>query len=452
MNPSLFKNVVPEEKLNPKYQHMQVHTVAEPARIIADIMFHNFPNPDLNFIEQFQTTGFDSRIFELYLFSYFYNGGYRVTRDHEQPDFIISNDRGLKVAIEATTVNPTSSIPPSLSGADYAKLSENESQKRLNDELPIRFGSPLFSKLNKRYWDLPQCKNIPIVFAIEAFFEEGSLYFSDSALGQYLYGLKHFPDWTEDGKLIVKTSEIKEHALGTKIIPSNFFKQPNAEHISAVIFSNSGTFAKFQRMGYIASYHRGNLVYIRKGVCYNFRPEATEPLEFSYNLDDPLIIENWGQGLMVFHNPKALYPIPRGYFKDAGESYLKDGQVKTDLPSFYPYMSMTLCTSFNLEDKPPIESITKYEYYSFKPARNPAVDLISLEKEWWADKERILLGSVLLDTIDNDWVYVILGRDEKGTFRWIDGQVSIEDREEARKGLIQKMKEIIATGQRIFKQ
>ena len=450
MNHELFKLVVPEEKLNPHFLHMLTHTSAEPARTMAEAVFRYFPNPDGNFIEQFQTTGYDSRIFELYLFAYFYNSGFTVNRDFDQPDFTITRNE-LSVAVEATTANPIQLTPPS-PARGIQELSEEEFQKKLSDELPIRFGSPLFSKLNKRYWDLPQCQNQPIVLAIEAFFEEGSLYFSDSSLSQYLYGLKHFPDWTEDGKLVVRSSPIEEHSWKAKIIPSNFFKQPGTEHISAVIFSNSGTYAKFQRMGYLAGYHRGNLTFVRKGICYSFKPNATKPLPFAYDLDDPLVVENWGQGLMVLHNPNALHPIPGDYFPEVAESYLKNDLVKTDLPSFYPYMSQTLCVSFTLDDQPPVESITKHEYYSFNPAKNPAVDLISRDKEWYADKDRIILGAILLDTIDNDWVYIILGRDGKGVFRWIEGEVSIVDRDKARERLVKKMKSILLTGQMVFPQ
>jgi len=450
MNRDLFKPLVPTERLNSNFVHMQTHPSAEPAKMMAETVFRDFPNPDGNFVEQFQTTGYDSRIFELYSFAYFYYSGFSVSRDFDQPDFIIERN-GINAAVEATTVNRTQPMPLETTRENH-ELSDEELQKRLSDELPIRFGSPLFSKLNKRYWDLLQCKNIPIVLAIEAFFEDNSLYFSDYSLSQYLYGLRHFPDWTEEGKLVVKTSPIEEHSWKAKIIPSNFFKQPDTEHISAVIFSNSGTYAKFQRMGYQAGYHRGNLTFIRKGICYNFKPNATKPLPFSYDLDEPLVVETWGQGLMVLHNPNALHPIPRGYFKDAAESYLKDGSVKTDLPSFYPYMSQTLCVSFGLDDQPPIKSITKHEYYSFNPAKNPAVDLISRDKEWYADKDRIIIGAVLLDTVDNDWVYIILGRDQAGTFRWIEGEVSIENRDKARESLIKKMKSILLTGQRVFPQ
>jgi hypothetical protein len=180
--------------------------------------------------------------------------------------------------------------------------------------------------------------------------------------------------------------------------------------------------------------------------------EYSADYQAGYNWEEPPITETWGQGLMVLHNPNALHPIPRDYFPDAAESYLEAGVVKTDLPPFYPYMSQTLCVAFNLDVQPPIESITKNEYYSFKPFKNPAVDLYSRDKEWYADKDRIILGAVLLDTVDNDWVYIILGRDEKGVFRWIEGEVSIEDRDKARDNLVRKMTSILLTGQKVFPQ
>ena len=52
-------------------------------------VFDSFEDPDGNFKEQFQTTGFDSRFFELYLYSYFSRSGFSVDRSHPYPDFIV---------------------------------------------------------------------------------------------------------------------------------------------------------------------------------------------------------------------------------------------------------------------------------------------------------------------------------------------------------------------------
>jgi len=451
----LFEPVVDAEKLNPAFVHMRTSPASEPARLMAKEVYQEFPNPDGNFVEQFQTTGYDSRIFELYLYAYLSRSQYRVNRDCEQPDFIVAKE-GVTVAIEATTVNPTQ-LENGINSHHLGELTQEELQEKLNNELPIRFGGPLFSKLSKRYWELEQCRAIPLVFAIEAFHEEGSLYFSDSSLAQYLYGLKQFPDWMEDGHLVVRSERLQKHKLGVKLIPSNFFEQPDTEYVSAVIFSNSGTYAKFLRMGYQAGYHHGNFQMIRSGNCYNPDPDATEPLQFAYELDDPPILEGWGQGLVVLHNPRALFPVPRGYFVDAAETYIEDGQVKSDVPRFHPYMSQTLQIRLKrgLIDSPeacklPIESILECEFNSQKPARHPATTTLAVEKEWFADRDRIILGALLLDRTDDDWVYVVLGRDEMGTFRWIDGESSIQGRDRARQRLLATMRRILKSGRKVL--
>jgi len=453
----LFKPIVDAKKLNKAFEYMRTSHVSEPARLMANEIFQDFPDTDGNFVEQFQTTGFDSRIFELYLYAYFLRSGYSVNRAHEQPDFIVTKG-GVAVAIEATTVNPTQT-EDTVDTRRIVNLTTEELREKLENELPIRFGGPLFSKLNKEYWRLEQCRGIPIVLAIEAFQEEGSLYFSHSSLGQYLYGQRHYSDWTEDGHLIVKSTEIKDHKWGAKAIPSNFFGQPNAEYVGAVVFSNSGTHAKFSRMGYQAGYYRGNIQGIRRGTCWNPDPDATTFMEFSYEIDDPPVAESWGQGLVVFHNPYALFQVPRGYFVDAAEMYVKDGQIKSDVPHFFPYMSQTLFVPVDRgpfdsaeAGKLPIESLLKYEFDALKPARHATTPTIAVEKEWFADRQRIILGALLLDRTDEDWIYVVLGRDQLGTFRWIDGEVSIANCDQARERLLAKMLKILESGQRVFPQ
>lgn len=42
------------------------------------------------------------------------------------------------------------------------------------------------------------------------------------------------------------------HRWGPKEIPAGFFRLPGAENISAVIFNNSATISKFNRMGLLA--------------------------------------------------------------------------------------------------------------------------------------------------------------------------------------------------------
>ena len=49
--------------------------------------------------------------------------------------------------------------------------------------------SPLFTKLNKKYWELPHVAGKPLILAIQDFHTAGALMTSDVPLVRYLYGL-----------------------------------------------------------------------------------------------------------------------------------------------------------------------------------------------------------------------------------------------------------------------
>ncbi len=442
----LFKLAVVADKQNRDFELLRTWPGAEPARLIMNRVFEGFPDKDGNFVEQFQTTGFDARLFELYLYAYFSTSGYQVVRDFDKPDFIVTDHAGVTAAIEATTVNPIQNKSGIAKKIPFEDLPAEKLRERIENELPIRFGSPLFSKLQMRYWDLPQCRGIPLVFAIEAFHQDGPVFPSSNALGDYLYGLRHFPTWTDDGKLIVESKQIETHQLGTKIIPSNFFKQPNTEYISAVLFTNSGTLSKFTRMGYQAGLHRGNLKITRIGTCYNPDPNAVDPFVFRYNLDNPPLLETWGQGLMVFYNPNAINPLPKEFFKEAARSYIDNGQLASDMPPFYPYSSMTeaaLLKGFGIDStnkQPPIFSLLRSEFDSKVPRRQPTVDFLYIEKEWYRSEAGNLVGVVNYDLSDKDWSYVMLAPDQQGVFRAIDLGTNYPRQSDAKEKLLSVMR------------
>ena len=69
-------------------------------------IFTDFVDRDGNFVEQFQTTGFDQRTWELFLFAYLHNAGFSFDVSHSRPDFVCEKG-GEWIAIEATTANPS---------------------------------------------------------------------------------------------------------------------------------------------------------------------------------------------------------------------------------------------------------------------------------------------------------------------------------------------------------
>ena len=229
----------------------------------------HYKDVDGNFIKDFQTTGFDSRLWELYLFAYLTEERLFINREHEAPDFLILNG-SQNVAIEAVTVNASQKYDAEI---EVEKLTPEKIQELLRNYMPLKFGSSLSSKLNrkdkKKYWEMEHTEGCPRVFAIADFHAEGSMCWSSTALTHYLYGMRH--DWhvSDDGQLItnpIKTNFSKKNC--EKI--TSFFSLKDSENVSAVLFSTAGTISKFVRI-WAKSRALGILLSVLKygGVCHN---------------------------------------------------------------------------------------------------------------------------------------------------------------------------------------
>lgn len=337
----LFTHVVPVEKLHPSFAKLCQNRAFAPARRqIAEIMPH-YVDVDGNFVEQFQTTGFDARLWELYLHSYLVEEQLFMQREHDRPDFMVTK-YGQSVAIEATIVGRRADKPVSYFKTEMNLPDDHEEVlRRQEHEIPIRFGSPLFSKLQKRYWELDHVKGLPLVFAIADFHDDQSMMWTATALINYVYGVRHKFHFDEHGQLVITPLKIELHKVGEKRIPSGFFFQPNAEHVSAVLFSASGTISKFNRLGRQAGFKAPGVVMVRMGTHHDHDPNAHLPKPFKYVVDETAQ-ETWAEGLSMFHNPNALHPVPAELFPTIAHHRFRDGQIASILPEFHPYASFTM--------------------------------------------------------------------------------------------------------------
>jgi hypothetical protein len=435
MKKDLFKPIVPEKKLGSGFRQLVSNVnMDEPTRNMMNKVFSHFPDSDGNFVEQFQTTGFDARTFELYLYAYFYYSGYEIERNFDRPDFIVQRN-GVRVAIEATTTNPTAGVK---SKGDSQILSGEELDHKLSHELPIKFGSSLFSKLKKGYWELEHCKGIPFVIAIEAFHENGSLRYSSSSLIQYLYGEKDKAYINENGELVIVKEKIHEHKVGDKKISSGFFYQPNVENISAILFSNSGTTAKFKRMGYQEGLYTKYMKILRRGFAYDYNPHALSPKYFVYDLDERTD-ESWGEGLVVCLNPNAKYPLPYDFFVDAAQYYMLDDNIVADIVGFHPYNSETFTISSEYERGPLPQGVrTLYKSELDDLISNLPVPPFVTEREWYITLDKNVIGLILFDEIDKTWNYVCLEKKET-QYEAVSIEIDFEELSEVRNRLFKRM-------------
>ncbi len=338
--PDLFAPITSVEKQHPYFTRLANDSAFVPAKAIINRMMPYFVDVDGNFVQQFQTTGFDARLWELYLNAYFVEEVLFIERTEKSPDFMVKK-YGKTVAIEAVIVGRKKENPPRY----FKTISELKTATQIRgehqNEMPIKFGSPLYSKLQKKYWDLPHVQGHPLVFAIADFHDDQSMIWSSTALIDYLYGIRHDFYYDENRKLIITPLKIETHKAGDKEIPSGFFLQPDSEFVSGVLFSASGTISKFNRIGRQAGYYDPRVTMIRRGTCHNHDPNATMPNFFQYVVDEKSN-ETWAEGLSLFHNPNARYPVPEELFPSIAHHTFVDRQIISRLPDFHPYASVTL--------------------------------------------------------------------------------------------------------------
>jgi hypothetical protein len=333
-----FTPVVPKEKLNADFEKLSTLEQYSPALELIKPMMKWYEDADGNFVEQFQTAGFDTRFWELYIFAMLVEARYALDKANAIPDFCAANAFG-KICVEATSVNPSLDLegnrvpPPPLDTPEQMI----EFQRNY---MPIRFAGPLTAKLSKKYWEKKNVSGLPLLLAIQDFHAPGSMVYSRTALPIYLYGM----DWdfhhTEAGKLIVTPRPVVTHQWGTKIIASGFFSFPGAENISAVITNASATISKFNRMGILASFGSKRVRMIRKGTIANGDANASSPITFTHDVNSPGYTETWMEGLDVYHNPNATNPLhPEMLPGAAHHRLLKDGQLQSLAPAWHPFGS-----------------------------------------------------------------------------------------------------------------
>lgn len=336
----LFTPIVPPEKQHFYFSKLSQEDSFIPAKTVINELMPHFVDIDGNFVEQFQSDGFDARLWELYLNTYLNEEQLFIDRDNHAPDFVVKK-YGEQVSIEAVIVGRKKENPVSAFKTMPDFMHPSEIKEKHKDEMPIKFGSPLYTKLKKEYWKLEHVKDNALVFAIADFHDDQSMQWSSNALLNYLYGVRHEFHHDENGQLVISSLKIDQHQVGSKVVPSGFFFQPDVENVSAVLFSSSGTISKFNRLGVQAGFGKENIIMHRFGTYHDHDPNASLPKQFMYQVTTESK-ETWAEGLSMFHNPNAKFPVSEALFPSIAHHYFDDGQIISHLPEFHPYSSTTM--------------------------------------------------------------------------------------------------------------
>lgn len=324
-----FTPVAPEDRLSALFNILSKEERYSPARGIIEAMMRWYRDADGNFIEQFQTTGFNPRIWELYLFATFTELGYERSEEFAVPDFLLTSPFG-GFGVEATTANPPGVEIPN----DKVEL-----QRFIENFVPIKIGRALRAKLDRKkpYWVMPQIKGQPFVLAVQDFHFASAMQMVVSAATEYVFGVRHSLDKG------LKVEWIDEHVWEGLSEKSGFFRLPNAEHVSAVIINPQGTLPKFNRMGYLAEFGNRRIRMVRMGFARGERnPGNPMPQPFVHEVHAQDYSESWVEGMVVLHNPNALIPLNPELIPGASHEFLQpDGRIMSLIPDFHPVFSTT---------------------------------------------------------------------------------------------------------------
>lgn len=338
----IFKHKNSKEKLDKDFLLLEEFKGFLSAKQFIEKIASDFDDKDGNFIQQFQTTGFDSRLWELFLYSLFKENDFEIKNDCDRPDFhLIKNE--FELFVEASISNEKSD---DIYTSDFIKeaieLNDIEIQKELTDYYIIRLGSVLFSKLSKKYWELDWVSGKPLVIAITPFHNYVADFLPDAKIIEYLYGIWYKTEIAENGLELKEIKTIDTHRYKAKEIPSIFFNQENVENISAILFTNNCNLHKFNRLGYESGLGDSETIIVRSGIAYDPEPYS-EGKQFDHVIKFGAKTESWNESVSIFHNPNAKYPLDKDVFNGFRQLWLnEDRKFDGFLPDFFVYNSLTV--------------------------------------------------------------------------------------------------------------
>ncbi|MEQ5572911.1 hypothetical protein ABN306_08765 [Providencia huaxiensis] len=314
-----------KNNINPDFLLVKESEEYSAAKNIIEPLMRWYIDIDGNFIEQFQTTGFHQRIWEIILFSIFTENDCVFDSSFNAPDFNLSHINGLNkisFSIEATTINkPVDRKGKPIPMPDINQSNELEYNNLIVNYFPTRYSGPLLAKLQKKYWEKEHVSGKPFAIAIADCQFKGAGNISHDALPLYLYGFQQKVTATGDVECIY----IDEHIWGTKKVKSGFFNFNDSENISAILFSPASDIDKFNRMGLKDGFNDNK---------YNIRRTIKSPNPNTWKIETIIKMipsesytESWDEGLIVYHNPNALHPLPISILPNATHFQLEDGKL-----------------------------------------------------------------------------------------------------------------------------
>ncbi|MDC4343504.1 hypothetical protein OHV34_17095 [Acinetobacter baumannii] len=309
----LFTPVVESERQHYIFKILSNETMYAERNVILD-WADGFVDRDNKFVKEFQTT-FESSLMELYLNKILKSENIDIDYKHNAPDFVC-NKNGSSFCIEATIANPEKDGQPAY-GFTEDYLNFDIDFKEFNRKSIIRIANSIVTKSQKytrSYCKYPHVIGKPFILGLNSFDRPHSHFIGHRGLMAVLYGIYLNEEKAVSEKLTYiprERMDFIEKDNGAEI-QLGFFTTSEYEHISAVIFNPYANWGKVQALAELTEankYTYFNALYTRDEVN-----EETLIPDIRNGIPKEKYSESIFDGMYIFHNPHAKYPIPKFLF------------------------------------------------------------------------------------------------------------------------------------------
>lgn len=304
----LFTPIVPDDSWHPNFAQQIWYPNPYNRAVLSD-WASGFIDRDGKFVQEFQTT-FNSCFWELYLHAVLRDRGYAIDFTFPSPDFIVTGPTPF--IMEATIASHALGTVPEY-GREQADVPGDLNE--FNRQAIIRLSNAVhakYHKYKKHYADMPHVASRPFVIALAAF---DSPYFNMSCqrpIQAILYNYYVDEDaWIATGR---QESKIPTSLLfsvdknnGAKIQLS-IFEDGGMPEVSAIVFSTCASWGKLRAL---SEDPNPNIFF--KALRLNL--SGPTPHQINANKRD--YKESLLDGLCVYHNPNANFPLDPATFRSA---------------------------------------------------------------------------------------------------------------------------------------
>lgn len=308
-----FQPVVDEDRFHPHFRALldPVHSAARAEFLRwAD----GFPDRDGKLVSEFQIS-FNSVFWEVYLYASFRAYDFRLNWDHQSPDFALCHGPH-EFVVEAVTANAAQGKPNEWDKtyADFGEFAID----LLNKEAMVRLSNSILSKFRKHerdYSEMAHVRRRPFVLAVGPFEQPFFNHQYNRPIRAVLYdqyvdepAYIASPEKYPNGPPVVRLGYlVKENGAEVEL---GLFTDDRMSYLSAVIFSCTATWGKVSAL---APGSAGSHVLIQS--IWGSEPDGRPTKRIGTPSD---IGETITDGLQVYHNPYAAYPLDPTIFRRKG--------------------------------------------------------------------------------------------------------------------------------------